>query len=158
MILSLLAGIAILLVPAAAQAAAKVSYKTTSEQQVISLINQIRAQHNLTPLTADRQLRNAARAHSTDMLKRAFFDHNSPNETWDARVARFLKAPLTGENIAMGSGTYAAPTSIVKQWMASPPHRAMILTAAFKRIGLGLASGTYQGTTGTVMATADFAA
>ena len=158
MILSLLAGIAILLVPAAAQAAAKVSYKTTSEQQVISLINQIRAQHNLTPLTANSQLRNAARAHSADMLKRAFFDHNSPNETWDARVARFLKAPLTGENIAMGSGTYAAPTSIVKQWMASPPHRAMILTAAFKRIGLGLASGTYQGTTGTVMATADFAA
>ena len=49
----------------------------------------------------------------------------------------------------MGSGTYAAPTSIVKQWMASPPHRAMILTAGFKRIGLGLASGTYQGTTGT---------
>ena len=92
------------------------------------------------------------------MLQRSFFEHNSPNETWDARIARYLKAPLTGENIAMGSGTYAAPASIVKQWMQSPPHRAMILTATFKRIGLGLASGTYQGTTGTVMATADFAA
>ncbi len=158
MILSLLAGIAILALPAAAQAAAKVTYKTTSEQQVISLINQIRAQHKLAPLTANTQLRNAARAHSRDMLQRSFFDHNSPTESWDARIARFLKAPLTGENIAMGSGSYAAPASIVKQWMASPPHRAMILTAGFKRIGLGLANGTFQGTTGMTMATADFAA
>ena len=156
-LISLLASILLLAVPAAAQAATKVTYKATSEQQVITLINQIRAQHNLNPLTTNTQLRNAARAHSTDMLKRSFFEHNSPNETWDARIARYLNAPLTGENIAMGSGTYAAPTSIVKQWMQSPPHRAIILTATFKRIGLGLASGTYQGTTNTVMATADFA-
>ena len=157
-LISLLASTAILTLPTLAQAATTVSYKATSEQQVITLINQIRSQNNLTPLTANTQLRNAARAHSTDMLKRSFFDHNSPNENWDARIARYLKAPLTGENLAMGSGSYAAPASIVKQWMASPPHRAMILTASFKRIGLGLASGTFQGTNGTVMATADFAA
>ena len=92
------------------------------------------------------------------MLQRSFFDHNSPTETWDARIARYLKAPLTGENIAWGSGSYAAPAGIVKQWMDSPPHRAIILTAGFHRVGLGLATGTFQGTPGDVMATADFAA
>jgi uncharacterized protein YkwD len=157
-LLSLVASIALLLVPAVGQAATKVSYKSTSEQQVIGLLNQIRAQNNLSPLTANTQLRNAARAHSADMLRRGFFDHNSPTEAWDARVARFLKAPLTGENIAMGSGTYSSPASIVEQWMQSPPHRAIILTAGFKRIGLGLASGTFKGSAATVMATADFAA
>jgi hypothetical protein len=42
--------------------------------------------------------------------------------------------------------------------MQSPPHRAIILTAGLHRVGLGLAGGTFQGTSGMVMATADFAA
>ena len=156
-LLSLVASTALLLVPAVGQAATKISFKSTSEQQVIGLLNQIRAQHNLSPLTTSSQLRNAARAHSADMLRRSFFDHNSPSETWDARIARYLKAPLTGENIAMGSGTYSTPASIVTQWMQSPPHRAIILTAGLHRVGLGLASGTFKGSAGMVMATADFA-
>ena len=92
------------------------------------------------------------------MLQRTFFDHNSPTETWDARIARYLKAPLTGENIAMGAGSYATPAGIVTQWMHSPPHRAIILTAGLHRVGLGLAIGTFDGTPGAVIATADFAA
>ena len=157
-ILSLVSSAALLLVPAVGQAATKITYKATSEQQVITLLNQIRAQHNLTPLSANTQLRNAARAHSTDMLRRGFFDHNSPTETWDARIARYLKAPLTGENIAWGQGSSGSAAGIVKQWMNSPPHRAIILTAELKRVGLGLASGTFQGNPGAVIATADFAA
>ncbi len=157
-LISLLASIAILAAPALAQAATKVTYRATGEQQVITLINQIRTGNGLSPLTYSAPLRSAARAHSTDMLQRSFFDHDSPDATWGARIARYLKAPLTGENIAMGSGSFASPASIVKQWMQSPPHRAIVLSAKFKRVGLGLASGTFQGTAGMVMATADFAA
>ena len=157
-ILSLVSSAALLLVPAIGQAATKITYKSTSEQQVIVLLNQIRAEHKLSPLTANTQLRNAARAHSTDMLRRGFFDHNSPSETWDTRIGRYLKASVTGENIAWGTGSYGSADGIVKQWMNSPPHRAIILTAGLKRVGLGLATGTFQGTPGAVMATADFAA
>jgi hypothetical protein len=42
--------------------------------------------------------------------------------------------------------------------MHSPPHRAIILTAGLHRVGLGLVLGTYDGNSGAVMATADFAA
>ena len=42
--------------------------------------------------------------------------------------------------------------------MHSPPHRAIILTPGLHRVGLGLASGTFNGTPGAVLATADFAA
>jgi uncharacterized protein YkwD len=157
LLLTLVTSIALLVVPALGQAATNVSYKSAGEQQVLVLLNQIRAQHNLPALSANTQLRNAARAHSTDMLRRGFFDHNSPTETWDARVARYLKAPLTGENIAWGSGSLGSPAGIVKQWMNSPPHRAIILTAELKRVGLGLASGTFQGTGDAIVATADFA-
>ena len=158
LLLSLVTTIALILLPAAAQAAQTVSYQASGEQQVLTLLNQIRSQHHLTPLTASTPLRNAARAHSADMLQKSYFDHNSPTEAWDARIARYLKSPLTGENIAWGQGSYGTPAGIVSQWMPSPAHRAIILTGGLHRVGLGLALGSYDGTPGAVMATADFAA
>jgi uncharacterized protein YkwD len=155
---SLLVSLLILVVPAVSEAASKLSYQTTSEQQVLVLLNQIRAQHNLTPFSASPALRNAARAHSTDMLQNAYFEHNSPTESWDARIARYAKSPLTGENIAWGSGAYGTPAGIVNQWMHSPTHRAIILTPGLHRVGLGLALGSYAGTPNAIMATADFSA
>jgi uncharacterized protein YkwD len=157
-LISLLVSLSLLVVPVVGQAAAKVSYKSTSEQQVLVLLNQIRAQNNLTPLVANTQLRNAARAHSADMLQKGYFEHDGLDESWDVRVARYLKAPLTGETIAWGSGSYGSAAGIVSQWMHSPTHKAIILTAGLHRVGLGLASGTFDGTPGAVMATADFAA
>ena len=41
-LLSLVASFAILVAPAAGQAATKVTYKSTGEQQVLTLLNQIR--------------------------------------------------------------------------------------------------------------------
>jgi uncharacterized protein YkwD len=154
----LVAGLALLVVPAVGQAASRISYQAGSEQQVLVLLNQIRAQHSLTAFTASTPLRTAARAHSADMLQKSYFDHNSPGESWDARVARYVKSPLTGENIAWGRGSYGTAAGIVNQWMGSPTHRAIILTAGLHRVGLGLALGTFNGSPGAVMATADFAA
>jgi uncharacterized protein YkwD len=158
LLLGLVTAIALVVLPTAAQAASKISYQASSEQQVLTLLNQIRAQHKLPPLAASAPLRSAARAHSADMLEESYFDHNSPTEAWDARIARYLKSPLTGENIARGQGSYGSAAGIVSLWMHSPAHRAIILTAGLHRVGLGLALGTYAGTPGTVMATADFAA
>ena len=157
-LITLLTTIVLLSVPAIGQAASKVSYKSSSETQVLSLINQIRAQHNLSKLTMNSSLRSAAKAHSTDMLSNGYFEHDGPTESWDTRVSRYLKSSMVGENIAWGQGSFGSAQGIVTQWMQSPPHRAIILTAGFKRIGISLASGTYNGTPGAVMATADFAA
>jgi uncharacterized protein YkwD len=154
----LLAGLGLLLVPALGLATTRASKQASSEQQVLVLLNQIRADHSLTPFAASNQLRNAARAHSTDMLRNGYFEHDGPKETWNARIARYLKSPLTAENIALGQGAYGTPDGIVSQWMHSPTHRAIILTAGLHRVGLGLALGTYDGNSGTVIATADFAA
>jgi uncharacterized protein YkwD len=156
--LGLLTSLALLLVPALGQAATKASGQANSEQQVLALLNQIRAGHNLTPLATSDQLREAARAHSTDMLKNGYFEHDGLKETWAVRIARYLKSPLTAENIAWGWGAYGTPQGIVSQWMRSPAHRAIILTAGLHRVGLGLALGTYDGKSGAVIATADFAA
>ncbi|MDX6541031.1 MAG: hypothetical protein QOI71_2641 [Gaiellales bacterium] len=155
---SVLVSIAVLLVPAVSQAATKSSHGASSEQQVLSLLNDIRQQHGLSAFTASTQLHNAARAHSTDMLQNGYFEHDGLKETWDARIARYVSSPLTGENIAWGQGSYGSPAGIVSQWMHSPTHRAIILTAGLHRVGLGLVLGSFNGATGAVMATADFSA
>ena len=154
----LFAGIAILIGPASGKAATTVSFQGAGEQQVLVLLNQIRAQHGLTPFTVSAPLRSAARAHSADMLERDYFDHDSPTESWEARISRYLRSPLIGEDIAWGLGSRGTPAGLVSQWMHSPVHRAIILTAGLHRIGLGLALGTFGSAPGAVMATADFAA
>jgi uncharacterized protein YkwD len=87
------------------------------------------------------------------MLQKTYFDHNSPTESWDARIARYLKSPLTGENIAWGQGAYGTPAGIVSQWMHSALHRRVILDSGLRLVGIGVATGPPGG----VMATADFA-
>ena len=97
------------------------------------LLNQIRAQHGLSSFSASIPLRDAARAHSADMLANDYFDHDSPTEAWDVRIYRYVTSPLIGENIAWGTGAYGTPEGIVSQWMHSPTHRHIILTGGLHK-------------------------
>jgi uncharacterized protein YkwD len=155
---ALLLLVALAVAPAFSQAAATVSYAASSESQVLVLLNGIRHQHGLTPLAPSTALHRAAREHSSDMLERGYFRHDSPGEAFGARIRRHLVSPLVGENIAWGTGLYGTPEGLVNLWMHSPGHRRIILMRSLHRIGLGIASGTFKGVPGAVMATADFSA
>jgi uncharacterized protein YkwD len=149
-------GFVTLVAPGICQAGA-ISIQAGSEQQVLVLLNQIRQQHHLPSLALSAPLRTAAREHSLDMLRNAYFDHDSAGETSEDRIARYLKSTLTGEDIAFGIGMFGSPAGLVAQWMRSPEHRAVILMPGMRRVGLGIALGTYGTRRNTVMATADFA-
>jgi uncharacterized protein YkwD len=148
--------VALVCVPTVSQAATRSAYSASTESQVVALLNDIRHEHGLRKLTGSVALRNAARSHSSDMLKRGYFEHNSPNESFDKRINRFMKSPLVGENIAWGTGSYGTAEGIVSLWMHSPTHRHVILLRDLHRVGLGIAAGRYRGTPDAVMATADF--
>ncbi len=92
------------------------------------------------------------------MLAHHYFDHDSPNETFDHRIRRHLDSSLVGEDIAWGTGHYATPEGLVNLWMHSAPHRRIILMRSLHRVGLGVAIGSFDGSSGAAMATADFAA
>ena len=145
----LLVGFAILIVPAASEAGT-ISYQSGSEQQVLTLINQIRQQHRLARLTLSTPLRGVARAHSLDMLQNAYFDHAADD------AASTAGGSLSGETIAWGVGSYGTPSGLVGQWMRSAPHRALILTPGLRRVGIGIALGTFGSMRNAVVATADF--
>lgn len=102
----------------------------------------------------DPTLTQAARAHTSDMLRRDYFAHGN----FPGRMAAFHVAMRTaGENLAWGSGPYGRAAEVVQEWLASPEHRANLLAAGYSRIGIGLARGTFLGTGGATVVTADFA-
>jgi uncharacterized protein YkwD len=144
--------LAVLIAPGVAQAGT-ISYQAGSEQHVLVLLNQIRQQKGLSALALSAPLRISARSHSADMLRSSSFTHSSSTET---QIARTPKGALTGETIAWGVGSYGSPAGLVGQWMRSASHRAVILTQGSRRVGIGIALGTFGSTRNTVMATAGF--
>jgi uncharacterized protein YkwD len=117
-------------------------------------MNQVRASHSLRPLRYDDKLRAAARSHSADMIRRGYFGHGA----FGRRMSAFgVRASVVGENLAWGTGVYAAPPTMVQAWVASPEHRANLLRPGFRRVGVGAAVGRFVGRSGATVVTADFA-
>jgi uncharacterized protein YkwD len=128
-----------------------------AERHVVWRVNEVRARFGLAPLSASRGLARAAGQHSHDMIRRDFFDHSSSDGTpFDRRVHRYVGANLVGETIAAVSARRGAAALTVQLWMQSPPHRAVLLTNGFRRLGVGRVRGRLSGARRTVF-TADFA-
>ena len=117
-------------------------------------MNQVRVARGLRPLHFSGKLRAAARAHSRDMMRRGYFAHGAL-----ARLAAAfdIDAPVVGENLAWGTGSYGTARVIVQEWLASPEHRENLLRPGFRWVGVGSAVGTFVGRSGATVVTADFA-
>ena len=120
------------------------------ERRVVALINAERADRGLAKLSFRTSLIRAARAHTREMAARSILTHVSANGWTPAPRTRYFgysAASCTywtvGESIACGkAGTsYAQPAAIVALWMQSPSHRAVLLTARLRDIGVGIVVG-----------------
>ena len=120
------------------------------ERSVIRAINRARASHGLRRLLAGRRLARAADAHSRNMLRADFFAHGS----FSQRVRHFVRYRSIGETIAMTSRCSAR--AVVRMWLNSPSHRAVLLSGKFRRVGVGRRRGRL-GSSRACMVTADFA-
>jgi len=128
------------------------------------LINKRRHHHHLRRLRTNKQLKKAARHHSSYMDQHSCFSHQCPGEPdllHRLRQAGYIKPGLSkwsyGEDIAWGAATLGTPKEIVQAWMQSPEHRANILRRSFRDIGLGVSWGTPLTPTGVGgIYTADF--
>ena len=118
------------------------------EQQVLSLVNQRRAQGATcgsqpfgpaAPLEGNSALHVAARRHSEDMGRRGFFDHTNPEGAGPAERCQAAGFPTSyvGENIAAGQDS---PEHVMQSWMASPGHCGNIMNPNYRWIGVGYAS------------------
>ena len=133
------------------------------ESGVLVELNKIRAQHGLVPLKLNVKLSAAAVQHSQDMVAKGYFAHESSDGSafWK-RVQRYYGSARygywsVGENL-LWSSPDVDPAKALELWMASPEHRANILTAKWREIGIAAvhvpsAPGTYDGLDVTVLTT-----
>ena len=143
---------------APAQARAGKAKLDPTERRVIKLINAYRAQHGRPRVRASRSLNRVADRHTREMVKHGFFAHSSRNGTGAAaRVRRSSRARAVGENLAFISfGTSRPAQRVVRLWINSAGHRAVLLDPSFRRIGVARRSGRVNGSAGSAY-TADFA-
>jgi uncharacterized protein YkwD len=129
---------------------------------VLCLINADRTQRRLAPLRENSKLRNAALAHSSDMVRNSYFAHTAPNG--DTFVDRILDARYTtrnqdwslGENLAWGTGDLGTARGVQTAWMHSSGHRANILRPAYRELGIGIRAGVPTDTGVGATFTTDF--
>lgn len=127
---------------------------------LLTAVNEARAAHGLAPVTVSTALARAAASHTRDMLDRQYFDHASGpgGESFSRRVLHFFRpgsGGRLGELLAWGTGTRGGAEATVRGWLASPPHRALLLSPTFTLIGVGVQSGRFQGRAAATVWTAD---
>ncbi len=129
--------------------------ESTEAEAMLDAINAERTQRGLVALKLNDQLNSAAQSHSNDMASKNFFDHTgSDGSDAGERISRTGYKPRTwAENIAAG---YKTPAEVVAAWMNSSGHRANILNADMREIGVGFAQN--PNSTYTNYWTVDFAA
>ena len=107
---------------------------------MLARVNAERATAGRPPLVLDPRLNEAAQGHAEDMLRRSYYNHDSPEgATPGDRVRKSGYNPhIVAENIARGPLTVG---EAVDNWMQSREHRANLLQPALRDLGVGIAVG-----------------
>ncbi|MBI2589517.1 CvpA family protein [Candidatus Berkelbacteria bacterium] len=106
-----------------------------AEREMFRLVNEARAQNNLTKLEWSEELANVGRIHSKDMWQRQYFSHLNPDglDPFDRLTAADIFYLAAGENLALAPSTPIAHAGL----MNSEGHRANILSPNYGRLGIG---------------------
>jgi uncharacterized protein YkwD len=129
---------------------------------VLTHLNAIRVSHGLVPLVLNEQLSAAALQHSTEMLVRGYFSHDSfDGSSYQKRIRHYYRKGRVSENLLWSAPDVGAARALTL-WMGTPEHRAAILDPRWRAIGIGAvhsssAPGKYGGRAVTVITT-DFGA
>ena len=127
---------------------ARAAARMAAPSATLCLVNRQRRAHRLAPLVGNARLGLAANRHASDMIRRGYFAHLSPEGmsfVARLRIAGYMRGCTSwaaGEALAWGNGTESSPWSRVAAWMHSPPHRAVLLGATYREAGIAVMQGT----------------
>jgi uncharacterized protein YkwD len=117
------------------------------EHATLCLIDGIRAAHHLPALRMNNQLVGVAISQVATMVAWDYFSDVRPTGQTPLSLIDVTGYPAkaadvaVGQNIAWGTGNYSTPAHIVAEWMASTPHRQIILTGAYRDAGVAVKPG-----------------
>jgi uncharacterized protein YkwD len=102
---------------------------------LIDKVNEMRRSSGLPTLRVSDELTGSSRSYARYMLKNDYFGHLGSIRAG----GNFL---MVGETLAWHSGWRDRVGATVSRWMASAPHRSVLMSATFRFIGAGRARGT----------------
>lgn len=108
-------------------------------QEVLRLVNEIRAEAGVQPLTLDMTLCRAASMRAVEMDYNNIMSHTRPDgsDWWTVLDSYGASYGTCGENVAAG---YRTPASVVTGWKNSPGHYSNMINASFTKLGVGYSS------------------
>ena len=105
-----------------------------AEANMIGAINHARAQHGLPGLRRSSSLMASAGRFSSWLMANDTFGHLS-------RIQASSQFVALGEALAMHSGRRFRVGSTLSRWLASPAHRAIVLSPVMRWLGTGVTRG-----------------
>jgi uncharacterized protein YkwD len=111
---------------------------------MLCLVNQVRRSYGLHGLHANRELSHVAASQVVSMVSSDYFADDRPSGQTPLSLVAVTRYPVhasefaVGENIAWGTGRFTTPAHIVNEWMASPPHREIMLSPEYRDAGVAV--------------------
>lgn len=114
--------------------------------EVLRLVNEIRAEVGAAPLTLDTTLCKAATMRAVEMNYSHTFSHMRPDgrSCFSVLGVYGISYGAAGENIAAG---YQTPQKVVEGWKNSEGHYKNMINSSYKKLGVGLSkeeTGEYK--------------
>jgi len=125
-------------------------YASVNKEALISLVNEERVKNSLAPLKENQVLDRTAEMKAQNMIDLGYFSHNSPNGTtpwyWFKQAGYDYRT--AGENLAIG---FIESGEVFNAWVASPSHKANLLSPKFEEVGIAIIKGIFQGQETTIV-------
>lgn len=116
----------------------------------LCLVNAVRRIHGERALRANPELGYVAEGQVTAMVHRDYFADVRPTGQTPLALVAVTRYPAhaaafaVGQNIAWGTGGFTTPAHIVAEWMASPPHREIMLSSIYRNAGVAITPAVPQ--------------
>jgi hypothetical protein len=109
---------------------------------IVTLTNQSRSDYGLAVLSENAKLTVAAQNKARDMMKKGYFAHYSPDgvSPWYWITQAGYDYSFAGENLAI---RFSTAEGVSEAWLASPAHRANILSKDFSEIGVAVLTDNF---------------
>lgn len=105
------------------------------KREVLSFVNNIRANNNLSPFTWSTTCEAAANTRANEIT--TYYSHDRPDGTsWSTACPLPAEGGNSGENLAIGNAA-VSPVTTVMLWMGSDSHRANILNPDYTKLAVG---------------------
>lgn len=110
-----------------------------SPSPMVDKVNAVRHAHGLPALRYSRSLSRSSARYARYLVRHRQFRHA-------ARIRASNRFSALGEILARARGSGLDREQTIDDWLASPPHRAVLLSRSFRCVGAGRAGGRFAET------------